>query len=52
MRKYRHRQSGAIFETEREMPQRDWELISPAAQDTDPKPQRRKTARKKTTPKE
>lgn len=53
MRKYRHRASGAIFETEMDMPTRDWEPLDEEREPEKPKAQAtRKRTRKTNTPKE
>lgn len=54
MRRYKHRQSGAIFETDRDMPLRDWEPLECAVpQKEEPAaPPKRKRTRKKTAPEE
>lgn len=55
MRKYRHRQSGAVFETDRDMPPLDWERIDQEqkqGQEQAPEPKRRSRARRKDTSKE
>ena len=53
MRKYRHKPSGATFETDMEMPATEWEPIDGETEPPEKEPAApRKRTRKQTAPKE